>query len=107
MFRFVSRIIYIGLVYEYFFKYLFIYFLIYLLFAQDHHYNNATYCNPINIILSRKSQKPFEAYLGDPLLIPDKTSLSVNIDAQHYFVSQKMGFLVLFILQCVSIEGDR
>ena len=29
------------------------------LFAQDHHYNNTTYCNAINIILSGKSQKPF------------------------------------------------
>ena len=28
------------------------------LFAQDHHYNNTTYCNAIYIILSGKSQKP-------------------------------------------------
>ena len=37
----------------FFFLFLFIY-----LFAQDHHYNNTTYCNAINIILSGKSQKP-------------------------------------------------
>ena len=37
-----------------------IFFKIYFnFFAQDHHYNNTTYCNAINIFLSGKSQKLF------------------------------------------------